>query len=330
MPDSRITGVAVESVGSDGETVGSVVVYDGSERERLPFSGHIDAVPEETTLVVRVTDARGGGHRSTFAVDTSGLETPTATSTRVDDEDATPAAASETPTVTATTTPTPIAGGAQPLLPSGIPTPELTELVVLGGLVTVIAVVRAAGPEIVTEIGDVVARYGTAGMKTRERYRRVVGRAIDGLVGATEQAGAAVRALAAALVSTVGAISDDLELSQSHDRTDETEDGRDRADDSTTPADNVKTRSMSELLDLPVDELGEHDIGVLVTVLDADDPERVVRAANRLGDVATTQPELVAGTGATPRLRDLRMADDEEVRTAATQAVGKLRQAGLL
>ena len=83
-------------------------------------------------------------------------------------------------------------------------------------------------------------------------------------------------------------------------------------------------------VDLPADELSEHDIEVLVTALDADDPERVVQAANRLGDVATTRPELVAGTGATPRLRDLRMADDEEVRTATTQAVGKFRQAGLL
>jgi len=345
VSDSRISRVVVGSIAPDGETIDTLTIHEGAETESVPFRGRIGGASGSTTLVVRVTDVRGGTHREAFEIDTSGLETPTttstrvdtggletptATSTRVDNEDATPAAASETPTVTATTTPTPTAGGAQPLLPSGIPTPGLTELVVLGGLLTVIVVVRAAGPEIVTEIGDVVARYGTAGMKTSERYGRVVGRAIGGLVRATERAGAAVRALAAALVSTVGAMSDDQELSQSHDRTDETGDGRDRADGSTTPADNVKTLSMSGLLDLPADELSEHDIEVLVTALDADDPERVVQAANRLGDVATTRPELVAGTGATPRLRDLRMADDEEVRTATTQAVGKFRQAGLL
>lgn len=344
VSDSRISRVVVDSIAPNGETIDRLTIHEGSETESVPFRGRIGGASGSTTLVVRVTDVRGGTHREAFEidtsalqattatstrVDTSGLETPTATSTRVDDEDAPPGAASETPTVTATATSTPTAGGAQPLLPSGIPTPALTALVVVAGLVTVTVVVRAAGSEIITEIGDVVARYGTAGMKTSERYRRVVGRVIDGLVRATERAGAAVGALAAALLGTV-ADEDDREQSQSHDRTDETRDGRDREDDSATPADDVKTLSMSGLLDLPTDELGEHDIEVLVTALDADDPEKVVRAANKLGDVATTRPELVAGTGATPRLRDLRMADDEEIRTATTQAVGKFRQAGLL
>jgi hypothetical protein len=87
--------------------------------------------------------------------------------------------------------------------------------------------------------------------------------------------------------------------------------------------------SVAAVADRPTAALDADDVAALVAGLDADDPSTVATAARALGDAADERPDLVADSGARPRLRDLRLADDRAVRRAATRAVRRLSEAGL-
>ncbi len=76
-----------------------------------------------------------------------------------------------------------------------------------------------------------------------------------------------------------------------------------------------------------VADVDADDVATLADRLDADDAERVANAARGLADVAGERPELIAGTEAESRLRDLRLDPDPDVSDAASTAVRRLADA---
>ncbi|AXG08374.1 hypothetical protein [Haloplanus rubicundus] len=333
VSDSRVTRVVLESVGPDGETIETLTPYEGDTRERVGFQGRIGAAPDETTLVVYVTDVRGGEHREAFRVDTTGLLTPTAASTPAptltptltSTQTATPA--SDGAAAMATETPTPTEEGGGSSLLSGLPgLPVLVALTVLVSVFTVgwkaRAELAAVGKGVAEQAWNVGLWIGGGAAALTDWTAWVVGEArsaIGGLVGERLS----------------GLDADRVNSSKEDDRTERRpyaslDDSDAGAAGATGPDTTEKMRSLGELVSLDPDEFDVHDAERLVEAIDADDTETVVQATECLGDLAVARPDLVSDAGAVGPVRDLRFTGNEAEQEAANRAVEKFRQAALV
>ncbi|SEA17444.1 hypothetical protein SAMN04488065_2076 [Haloplanus vescus] len=331
--DTRARKVVVKSTTADGETVRTITVHEGETADRIPFRGRIDAAAGQTRLIVEVTDIEGGVHRESMMFETNVASSPSAATEPVDSPGP---PATTTPTATHTRTPTATLTATQPLTET--PTDGDGEsvgvvigvaMVGLGGVAVAASALRRMGA-----ISGFTSAIGGGGGWLFAGVKRLLGGAFR--IGV--RGGELIRAIAASLASALaGRVSGDAAQDEA-DWRERDESDTDVPSGASSMAEENETETkvlagtshqVTELSERPVAELKRTDVETLVTGLDAEDSETVVAAAKQLTEIAEEQPDLIAGTEATARLRDLRMAEDADVQAAAEQALRAFRDTDL-
>jgi len=329
VSDSRISKVVVDSIAPDGETITTLTFHEEEETDSVPFRGRIAGASGSTTLVVRVTDIRGRTHREAFEIDTSALQaataTPTATAAPVTTPTRTAPAATATPATTPTTDPSTVAavdsgdddgsngGSFAPLASSQSLDWEAISLGIAG----------IGSALLVVVVGTVLYRNRESGVESLRRlanHLAAYGRSVGALgLAGLEWVGSALGGVLAVVGSAFDDADDDTWTGPTNAPSDTG--GSSATDDAEATKRLRTTDRVADLAEKSPENFNSGDVSALVSGLDTDDPETMATAAELLGEVATSQPDLVAATDAKSRLRDFQFHGDEAVQQAATKAV---------
>jgi hypothetical protein len=363
VTDGQVQRVVVETVGPDGATVSTATVYDGDVTGEVAVQARLRAADGETTVVVRAVDADGREHEQTLRLGGERAATTEATAGATTAAPSTPAP-TDAPSTPVTTTVSDGPGGLASLgaasthlpMPVALPVPLSIPLPVpFAGSIVVVAVlglVMAVSNVTAIEAADATAETAAAGSDRPASGGERTGAGGGADAGGPTDAPAPGRDPAprdrAGGGTSRGAPDDtrpaagpggpDRRAAEPRDdpRPDRTAEGQaddpvaaggaaDASEDVTAdpePAfdvtDHLGVASMADV--------GDDEVADLVASLDADGDE-AADAARGLAAIAGERPELLAGTEAESRLRDLRLDPDPAVSDAASTAVQRLTDA---